>query len=55
VKFRVHGYFFERESDISRALIANRSSRNKFSDDPIILQDVKAIDLERFLSLLYPM
>jgi hypothetical protein len=48
--FRIHGYFFARESDEARALLDEAGSAE---DTPLILQDVAAVDLERFCDVLY--
>jgi hypothetical protein len=47
VAFQVHAHLFTRESDKGRALM------NEASSGALVLEDVKAIDLERFLTMLY--
>jgi hypothetical protein len=47
VAFQVHAHLFTRESDDGRKLMSEASGGT------LVLQDVKAIDFEKFLMMLY--
>jgi hypothetical protein len=47
--FRVHGFFFERESEKSRSLLRESTDR----DGVITIDGIEAVDLARFLKVLY--
>jgi hypothetical protein len=49
VLFRVHGHYFAQESEVSRDLISHKT----VDGGVILLPDVEAVDLERFLGVLY--
>jgi hypothetical protein len=47
VAFQVHAHIFTRESDKGRMLMSEASGGT------LVLEDVKAVDFERFLTMLY--
>jgi hypothetical protein len=48
IMFRVHSYLFARESEKAREVVARA-----IGDGVVVLQDVDAVDLERFFEVLY--
>jgi hypothetical protein len=48
IMFRVHSYLFARESEKAREVVARA-----IGDGVVVLQDAEAVDLERFLEVLY--
>ncbi|KDQ58990.1 hypothetical protein JAAARDRAFT_649751 [Jaapia argillacea MUCL 33604] len=50
--FKVHSFFFERNSAYFRTLLSE--NRQSSDSNPILLDDVAAVDFQRFLRMLYP-
>jgi CO dehydrogenase/acetyl-CoA synthase beta subunit len=48
--FRIHSFFFTRESDEARALVEQAGNSE---DRPVKVKDVTAEDVERFCEVLY--
>ncbi|KAI0295262.1 hypothetical protein BC826DRAFT_1009143 [Russula brevipes] len=56
VLYRVHGYFFCRDSKEFRDRLSGLSTQQASSSTPIIpLEGVKSVDFDAFLSVLYPL
>ncbi|KAJ7133736.1 hypothetical protein C8R43DRAFT_894956, partial [Mycena crocata] len=58
--YRVHRYFFERDSAIFASMFtlpsaAGERPEGEVVENPIILEGVSALDFDRFLSILYPL
>ncbi|KAJ7647890.1 hypothetical protein FB45DRAFT_734421 [Roridomyces roridus] len=58
--YRVHRYFFERDSVIFATMftlpsVAGERPEGEVVENPIILEGVNALDFDRFLAVLYPM
>jgi hypothetical protein len=56
--YRVHTYFFVRDSPYFKSLLGNGRAKadNAATGEPLFRldSDVKSVDFERFLSLMYP-
>ncbi|KAJ7125372.1 hypothetical protein C8R44DRAFT_586255, partial [Mycena epipterygia] len=57
--YRVHRYFFERDSAIFAAMFtlpaaAGERPEGEVVENPIILEGISALDFDRFLAVLYP-
>jgi hypothetical protein len=56
VLYRVHGYFFCRDSNEFKDCLSGLSTQQASSSAPIIpLEGVKSVDFDAFLSVLYPL
>ncbi|KAJ7099364.1 hypothetical protein B0H15DRAFT_771074, partial [Mycena belliarum] len=58
--YRVHRYFFERDSAIFASMFslpspAGERPEGEVVENPIVLEGVPALDFDRFLSILYPL
>jgi hypothetical protein len=58
--YRVHRYFFERDSAIFASMFtlpsaAGERPEGEVVENPIVLEGVNTLDFDRFLSVLYPM
>ncbi|KAJ6497452.1 hypothetical protein C8R45DRAFT_127696 [Mycena sanguinolenta] len=58
--YRVHRYFFERDSAIFASMfslpsVAGERPEGEVVENPIVLEGVNAVDFDRFLSVLYPL
>ncbi|KAJ7721484.1 hypothetical protein B0H16DRAFT_1335241, partial [Mycena metata] len=57
--YRVHRYFFERDSAVFASMFTLPSAaglrpEGEVVENPIVLEGVNAVDFDRFLSILYP-
>jgi len=52
--YKVHRYFFQRDSSIFASIFSDSVGRGSSDDDPISLVKVTVKDFDRFLSILYP-
>ncbi|KAJ7434033.1 hypothetical protein B0H11DRAFT_1758061, partial [Mycena galericulata] len=57
--YRLHRYFFERDSAIFASMFTlppapGQRPEGEVVENPIVLEDVNALDFDRFLSILYP-
>jgi hypothetical protein len=55
--FRVHSYFFVRDSPYFQDLLVIQSKDGAVATEDMLIRldnDVKSVDFERFLSILYP-
>ncbi|KDQ59005.1 hypothetical protein JAAARDRAFT_98282, partial [Jaapia argillacea MUCL 33604] len=50
--FRVHSFFFQRDSEFFRTLLANHGPASE--RNPVYLGGISIADFERFLGVLYP-